>query len=601
MSDNFKVTIKDTEEASKKRYRLTDKEKTARKMEKQAAMDKTADVAMSEMGNFYSPQLSTDFLEKPQNLRERHAWFRHFYRSNEYIKAATDLNTTMPLTKARINKPRASNEKFAEYVHRFYLDMCERINLFDCLVGINHERNLFGNAFPFLEENDPYEELLKQIEDSETDEEEAFYKEQLAALVSYSKKRSSFLKDMGITDKDPLYRGWDRITILPPDQVRISKVPFSKYPKMEFVPDSNTRRAINGTADYSGNKGSVPNIPGKFADTNNGTGTIPLDADPDSGSHVAHLHTMKSQYETYASSPLDACINTLLLMDKLRQAQQSIASRHMTPMRLVYGEKLSDPQLDDLREQVDYALIDPDFSIITNYKVEWEEIGSNQRLLDLTSEFEIHLNALFAGLGVSREILTGESMYSGSRATLEVIIAKYTLDRNQIERFVEEHIFKPVARKKGFVEYDEFGNEKLIYPTLTFSRIALKDSDEYFNQLFQLYQKNSVSIDVILDVLGVDPEQTKRKIEADLFSVNDASFNNLLTSLYGQIGSDLASSSNVRAIIAEKTGLAINKTPEDDGGDEGFNERFASSKNGLNAKEVAMLKELLSKLGSMEK
>ena len=57
------------------------------------------DVSGSTQGNFYSPQLSTDFLEKPQNLRERRAWYRTFYNSNEFVGQAIDLHSTLPISK----------------------------------------------------------------------------------------------------------------------------------------------------------------------------------------------------------------------------------------------------------------------------------------------------------------------------------------------------------------------------------------------------------------------------------------------------------------------------------------------------------------------
>ena len=42
----------------------------------------------SAFGSIYSPQLSTDFLELPQNLREKHQWFRHFVRNDEIVGRA---------------------------------------------------------------------------------------------------------------------------------------------------------------------------------------------------------------------------------------------------------------------------------------------------------------------------------------------------------------------------------------------------------------------------------------------------------------------------------------------------------------------------------
>jgi hypothetical protein len=201
----------------------------------------------------------------------------------------------------------------------------------------------------------------------------------------------------------------------------------------------------------------------------------------------------------------------------------------MTPMRVVWGDELSDVDVESLREQVDMALTDPDFSIISNYEVHWQEMGSNGRLLELSSEHEHIENCLFAGLGVTRELLTGEGTYAGNRITLEILNTQYLLFRELLQEYVENNIFKPVARKKGFIEKDKYGREKLLYPKLSFTRLAIKDNDAFFEQAMQLYNKGSISIDIILEMLNVDPISTRKKIEADLFTVNDFAFNQLMT------------------------------------------------------------------------
>jgi hypothetical protein len=74
------------------------------------------------------------------------------------------------------------------------------------------------------------------------------------------------------------------------------------------------------------------------------------------------------------------CLRTLTFREKIRQSLTSISSRHMTPYRLVYAEDMDEEQVEELREQVDLALQDPDYSIVTNFQVHWEEMGADQRL-----------------------------------------------------------------------------------------------------------------------------------------------------------------------------------------------------------------------------
>lgn len=424
------------------------------------------------------------------------------------------------------------------------------------------------NCFIFCEDHDPYskedeagKELLKE-------------KGKLRTKELFEKFK--------IVDKDPNYKGFRKLVILPPDQVRVKKIPLSDDSLIEFMPDPETKKTITGMIEGSplsydyrmsdSDKLKVQeNLPEIMFEKLKEGGAIPLDTDPNSGSHCFHLSRKKSQYETMGVSILERCVNTLLYHDKLRQAQTSIASRHMTPMRVVWAEGMSDNDTDVLREQVDIALVDPDFSIITNFEVHWEEMGSNGRLLDLSSEFEHIENALFAGLGVTREILTGEGSYAGNRINLEILNTQYLLFREQLQEFVEETLFKPVARKKGFEEEDKFGRKKLLYPHLSFSRLAVRDNDAFFDQAFNMFNKGSLSVDIIHDMMNIDTHSTKKKLEADLFTVNDANFNQLLQNLYTSLGTVLAEKYDTSEKIASYLGLNALPQPAEgaEGGDAG--------------------------------
>ena len=595
--------------------KLTEKEVTVRKLKKYATTTsfgfntRTAfsgstfgGVSESSQGNFYSPQLSTDFLEKPQNLRERRAWYRHFYNANEFVGQAIDLHSTLPLSKIRLEKPHGKNQEQIDYVYEFFVGMCSEAKLFKVLLEMSHEYHLLGNAFCYSEDHNPYE-----VEEGDKEGEA-----KVGELKEWGKQEAERLfKEFKVIDKDPNYKGWQKLIILPPDQVRIKKIPFSDESLIEFIPDPETRKSILSSQDPAyyplspEEENSMPRLPKTLSRDLQKNGSIPLDTDPYSGSYVYHLARKKSQYETLGVSILERCINSLLLQDKLRQAQTQIASRHMTPIRIVWAEELAEPDVENLREQVDMALVDPDFSIVANYEVHWEEMGSNGRLLELSGEYDHIENSLFAGLGVTREILTGEGTYAGNRMTLEILNTQYLLFRELLIEYVEEYLFKPVAKKKGFVEKDKYGREKLIYPKLSFTRLAIKDNDTFFDQAMQLYNKGSISIDVILEMLNIDPIATRKKIEADLFTVNDFAFNQLMSNVYTAAGQALVERYAVAQRLAEY--MNLDELPPPPPGEEGMGGslgggfggglgggmgRFSSS--GMDSKRQAAMTKLLS-------
>ena len=546
------------------------------------------DVVDSGTANFYSAQLSTDFLEKPQNLRERRAFYRFMYNTNEFVGQAIDIHTYLPLSKLRLVPPKGKNKHQNDYVFKFFQSMIEDMRLFKTLIEITHEYNLFGICFSFAEDSD-YSEYLTPEEQSRARE--------------TSKQRSEYLKQkFEINDRDPLYKGWKKILVLPPDQVRVRKLPLTDDVAVEYVPDPETKKFITSemplypemVAEDSVQRIPKYEIPAELRDRVLQSGAIPLDTDPNTGSFVFALTGRKSQYEPFGQSRVERCVNTLVYMDKLRQAQTSIASRHMTPMRIVWADQLNPDDVDQLREQVDLALVDPDYSIIANYEVHWEEMGSQGRLLDIDAELESCANRLFAGLGVTREILTGEGTYTGSKISLEIMNQQYLLFRELVQDYVENYLFKPIARRKGFIELDEYGNETLLYPRLSFTRLAIRDNEQFFDAAFQLYQKGSISVDLILDILNIDPASTQEKLENDMFTVNDSQFNEVLRNIYTNVATSLVEQTDLTPKLAKYLKLNIQEAPAEPA--EGAS-RFSSA-NG--AAEVDRKKRMLKVMNFFE-
>ena len=298
---------------------------------------------------------------------------------------------------------------------------------------------------------------------------------------------------------------------------------------------------------------------------------IPLNTNPELGSFVYYMARKKSQYEPRGHSMLERCLRILIYRDKLRQAQTSIASRHMTPIRIVYAEDMDEIDTEALREQVDMALQDPDYSIIANFQVNWEEMGADGRLLGLDGEYSLTNQQMYAGLGVTESLLSGESSYSGDRIHLEVINTRYMLMREILQDMVEENILKPMCQKMGFVEEDEEGEEVVIHPSLSFTRLGLRDNQDTFDALFNLYQKGSLDVDIILELLNIDPETTRNKLQRDLFTLNDSTFNEVLRGIYSGAASTLTENSDAIEKIAKSLNLKYEKPkPADDGGGSRF-------------------------------
>lgn len=518
----------------------------------------TSGTQMGSGGNFYSPELSTDFLELPQSQDEQRNYFRFFYRTDPFVGQAVDLHTELPLSKIRLGMPKCRNREVAKASLRFCEKWAKRIGLLHRLIEILHEYNLLGEVFVFCEDNN--KDMPKEITHTRVNE----ITQEGEAVVKWVKRDDA--DDRAYTWMKKNYKGWTALRVLPPEQVHMESFPFTNEKIISLIPDSKTKDVVERASVLDPEAVRiVDSMPEDVVEAIREGRNIPLNTNPDLGSFCYFMARKKSQYEPRGHSMLERCLRILVYRDKLRQAQTSIASRHMTPIRLVYAEDMDMNDVEALREQVDLALQDPDYSIIANFQISWEEMGSDQRLLDLNGEYDMTDRQMYAGLGVTESLLSGESSYSGDRINLEVINTRYMLMREVLQDMVEEHILKPMCKRMGFIEEDEDGEEIVIHPTLSFTRLGLRDNHDTFDALFNLYQKGSLDIDIILELLNVDPESTKAKLHRDMWTMNDSQFNEVLRGIYGEAGRMLAEGTDVIEKIAANLDLTY-EPPAEEGG-----------------------------------
>jgi hypothetical protein len=339
-------------------------------------------VNQASSGNFYSPELSTDFLELPQSLNEQWNYYRFFYNNEPFVGQAIDLHTELPLSKIRLTKPKSKNKAMADASHRFCTRWSDKVGLLHRLLEVVHEYYKIGEVYIFCEDDNPemprevrYKVVRRVAADGTLSEKWVERKDAKKRATKWVKK---------------FYKGWTKVRIIPPEQVHIETFPFTDEVMINLIPDSKTRHVIEQAQQGDAQAEKIVNSMDQSVVNSIRSGeNIPLNTDPDAGSFMHYMANKKSAYEPRGHSILQRCLRTLVYFDKLRQAQTSIASRHMTPVRLVYAEDMDEGDTEALRDQIDLALQDPDYSIVTNFQVTWEEMNSNGRLLELSGEYDL--------------------------------------------------------------------------------------------------------------------------------------------------------------------------------------------------------------------
>jgi len=260
-------------------------------------------------GNFYSPELSTDFLELPQSMDEQRNVYRFFYRTHPFVHQAINIHTELPLSKIRLGMPHARNRGLAEKSLRFCEKWATRINLLRRLIEVIHEFHLLGEVFVFLEDTSP--DMPQEIEQELVRELRAD-----GSLVEYWQDRPDKYERAAQWMKKN-YKGWTALRILPPEQVHMETFMFTDQKIIEFIPDSKTKNVIGQADAGDPNAGRVvSSMPADVIAAIKEGKNLPLNTDPDAGSFVHYLARKMSQYDTRGHSSLEPCLRALTLWDK---------------------------------------------------------------------------------------------------------------------------------------------------------------------------------------------------------------------------------------------------------------------------------------------
>ena len=136
--------------------------------------------------------------------------------------------------------------------------------------------------------------------------------------------------------------------------------------------------------------------------------------------------------------------------------------------------------------------------------------------------------------------------------------AKYLLVRQLFKNMVQKKIFEPIAEENGFYDIDEDGFKHYYYPKLSFERLSIIDNDQNFDKLFNLYQKGSLPVGYIYEILNIDQEQATQKLKQDMFTVKDPTFNEMIRETYTRVGDDFQQKTNLGKLLAKS--LYVNGT-----------------------------------------
>lgn len=456
------------------------------KMTRNAKRTVRANSAQITIGNptFYQPLFQSTNLLLPRDRRERNEWCRHFYRTEPIVATALDLHTEFPISDL-------NNVCSDPYIKKFFDYLAfEKLDMVNLLLEIGLEYWKLGDVFPF----------------------------------------GQFNESEGL---------WEGFTLLNPDYVNVNASIFAKEQQIELIPDDQVTNIIAGGP--SGQFGDLyRQFPEDIVIAVKQGKNISLDS-----RLVSHIAHKASPYESWGLPLMMRCFKTLIYKDKLRQAQDAIANRHIMPLRVAKigtpGEPMpTQDDIDAFRDILAQGEDDPNFFLVYHYGLSFDYVGSTGKILPLNTEFDFIQNELMTGLGITQAMLNGDgSTYSTAQVGAEALARRYASYRLRLESWIRKKVYRPISEVQGFYKPKNgtiatknmspreirraVSNKEmeLIVPKLLWQQQDLTSNQTAMNFIQSLRDKGLVSMTTVLPLLSLDPETEKRNLENERGTVFD--------------------------------------------------------------------------------
>lgn len=433
----------------------------------------------TKMGNptFYHPLFQTTNMMLPRDRRERNEWCRHFYRTEPIVATSLDLHTEFPISDFNHICSDPAIKDFFDYMS------FDRLDIINLLLDIGLEYWKIGDVFPF-----------GQLNETE-----------------------------GM---------WDKFTLLNPDYVDVKSSVFAGEPTIDLIPDEHVRAIVESGP--NGEYGDIyRQLPEDVIRSVKMGKNIHLD-----NRLVSHISHKASQYESWGTPILMRCFKTLIYKDRLRQAQDSIATRHIMPLRVAKigapGEPMpSQSDIDSFRDILMDADQDPNYFLVYHYALQFDYVGSTGKILPLNQEFDFIQKELMNGLGINQAMLNGEGpTYANAQVGFDTLARRYMSYRLRLENWIKHKVYKPIAEIQGF--YKPIPSEinggyrianrkdrQLMIPDIRWDQQDLTNNQSIMTFMQNLQQKGLVSMTTILPMIGLDPETEKSNLEKERGTVFD--------------------------------------------------------------------------------
>lgn len=505
---------------------------------------------------------------------QRHALYRYFARHNPILSRVLDLHSSIPLSKIRLAPPKGLPKIDADYIQYFYERILDKIDLFACLKMLLLQHFTHGIGQIQIEDlYDGDEDLesspvaVEGVKTSYTPENLMLFEDiqgrydqdpdsvSLEERIEYLSLRFPFFQEQ--------YQGPERARALEFFDINeFLEIKDTGY-RAVMVETSETAKTLLERAAGQSNEVKINLLVG--AGFSKALSTLIVDS-PSAKEYLIDNQTDDSLPfllqlgRTDLSSIAERILPELITWENAKRAMIRKTARIGKNRKIFTAENADEVKLDALTEQLFHLMDDPDFILVSNLPIESVEVTDyiKEELTELADKSQELIQEISLASGLPASLISGESQFSGDSIKLEILNTEYFTLKQTTQRVLETSFLKPIARRKGFILLDQWGNQTLVYPRLTFSRVSIRDND-IFQIMFDLHQKGKLPIQLFYEALNIDPEDAKHQLLDNMGTVFDDSFNDVKRDIYGPLAQLLSKDPKLLKKMLANYGLHTDK------------------------------------------
>ena len=429
----------------------------------------------------HNPFRNRTAVETPSSLVENIQRFRYYFKYEPLVGTAIELHSEFPLSTFELkhDDPTLREE---------FNDISEDLNLFEHQLDMAMEYFLIGECFSF-----------------------------------------------GIFDDEKNPSCWKAFTLLNPLFVNVEAVSLTDgrpNTSISLQIDETIKTVVANGPSHVKTGELYQRIPKDIIEACRGSGFIKLNP-----IQVSHFKRKGNYFKVRGESLLNRIIHLLNYRDKLRDAQYSIADRHVTPREVwkVGNDAIpaTEEELQALADLVSNSYLDPSQAVIWHHALQVDVIGTADKVMPLRQELDGIEEEMLTGLMLNKGFLDSNyGAYANMSVALDVLISRYLTFRQRMERWQKESVWAPLCRIHNIYKPTQAElshririknqDKKPWVPEISWSKSEMRDATARVNLLMTLREKlggksgkPGYPKDLIYQAVGDNPTVIERMLEKE--------------------------------------------------------------------------------------